>query len=32
MAKGLRSKYKKRLRAVRAAQLYEMKGKHQLAI
>ena len=32
MAKGLRSKYKKRLRAVRATQLYEMKGKHQLAI
>ena len=32
MAKVLRSKYKKRLRAARASQIYELKGKHQLAI
>jgi hypothetical protein len=28
MAKGLRSKYKKRIRAARALQIYETKGKY----
>lgn len=32
MAKGLRSKHMKRLRAAKAAHIYETKGKHELAI
>jgi hypothetical protein len=32
MAKGLRSKHKKRLRAAKAEHIYETKGKYQLAI
>lgn len=32
MAKGLRSKYKKRIRSARAAHLYETKGRHALEV